>query len=326
MKTAVWSLPLFTLLFLPPAGGCGGGSDPVTPTDTVPSDTIPLDGRGGGVIAYTSQPESSGGLHQIHVMNGDGTASEILISASIGLNHHDWSPNAVQLAAVGYYGQTWSVHTVNADGTNLTRLTDTEGVWDNEPTWSPDGTRLTFSRTYPDDGFRSELWTMNADGTDAQFIGVEGFQPRWSVDGYRLIFQSRLSELAGGQSDIMTCGADGSNLQAVTDTPENEFAPIWSPDGTRIAFASDEDGDFDLFVMNGDGTGIQRLTENSVDDFAPRWSPNGALIAFTSDSSGSQHWEVYVIGSDGSNGRRVTYTTPPNTAINPVWRPVVGGG
>lgn len=96
---------------------------------------IPLDGRGGGVIAYCYQPLQGPALKEIYAINADGTGNTKLSDAQIGLNHHDWSPDAQSIAAVGYVSQaTWSIYVFSADdGGNLTRLTSTDGVWDSEP-------------------------------------------------------------------------------------------------------------------------------------------------------------------------------------------------
>jgi TolB protein len=318
-----WLATILSLVF---CLGCGSGGNALAPGDDppggdVPVDTVPLDGRGGGVLAYTLQPGPNSGVHEIHAMNADGTGDRRLVEASIGLNHHDWSPDALRITTGGYYSEGTSVLTFGADGQNLTRLTDTPGVVDNEPTWSPDGSRIAFSRVFPDEGYRSEIWLMNADGSDQHAIGVDGFTVRWSPDGTRFIYQSTHSQWTGGQSDIMTCNTDGSDIRNVTSTTGNELTPVWSPDGTRIAFIADYDGDYDLYVMDADGTGVRRLTETTVNDFAPRWSPDGTMIAFGSDATGAEQWEVYVIGSDGSSLRRVTHTPAPRTSINPVWRP-----
>ena len=316
--TAILSLPLCLGCS---SAGCAVAPGDDIPDDDIPADTIPLDGRGGGVLAYTLQPGPNSGLHEIHAMNADGTADRRLVEASIGLNHHDWSPDARRIATGGYYGETTSVHTFDVDGQNLTRLTDEAGVVDNEPTWSPDGSMIAFSRVYIHEGYRSEIWVMNADGSDQHSIGVDGFTVRWSPDGTRFIYQSTVTQWTGIQSDIMTCNADGSDVRRVTGADGNELTPNWSPDGARIAFVADYDGDYDVYVMDADGAGTHRLTETTVDDFAPRWSPDGSRIAFFSDASGTGQWEVYVIGADGSDLRRVTYTTAPRTSINPVWRP-----
>ena len=72
------------------------------------------------------------------------------------------------------------------------------------------------------------------------------------------------------------------------------FAPAWSPDGRRIAFASGRDGNFEIYVINADGSRQRRLTRNTGRDVGPVWSPDGRRIAFESN------WQVYVMNADGS--------------------------
>jgi Tol biopolymer transport system component len=92
--------------------------------------------------------------------------------------------------------------------------------------------------------------------------------------------------------------------------------PIWSPDGEKIAFVSEDDGD--LYVMNSDGPGRTRLTDTpGYDHWPPTWSPDGERIAFTSeDKKGS---EIYVMNSDGSGLTKLT-DDPADDAF-PAWRP-----
>ena len=83
------------------------------PIDTNGSDlpaVVPLDGRGGGILAYTLQPGTNQGYHVIYAMNADGTGNSRITNASFGLNHHEWSPDAHRIAAVGYRDdyETWS--------------------------------------------------------------------------------------------------------------------------------------------------------------------------------------------------------------------------
>ena len=60
----------------------------------------------------------------------------------------------------------------------------------------------------------------------------------------------------------------------------------YSPDGTRIAFMNNYDGDYEICVMNADGTGVEQLTKNSAVDAYPSWSPDGQKIAFASNRDG----------------------------------------
>jgi len=77
--------------------------------------------------------------------------------------------------------------------------------------------------------------------------------------------------------------ADGSGLRKLTDvvrkhitTPAwfpHNISPAWSPDGSKIAFFSDRDGDEEIYIINADGSGLQQLTDNDWVDWAPAWSP-----------------------------------------------------
>ena len=73
--------------------------------------------------------------------------------------------------------------------------------------------------------------------------------------------------------------ADGSEATKLTDHPESDGYPAWSPDGNHIAFVSGRDGNGEIYVMNSDGSGITRLTDNPASDEHPSWSPPGAMIS-----------------------------------------------
>lgn len=296
---------------------------------TAPDDepeNIPLDGRGGGIIVYCYQP-STGGIHQIYGINADGTGDRKLIDAPIGLNHHDVSPDGQKVVAVGYVDQaTWSIHVFNFDGSGLTRLTATANVLDSEPAWSPDGSRIAFTRIYPDQNFRNEIWIMDADGSNLQRTGIEGYGARWSLDGTRFIFTNTGNWGASGLkgSDIYTSRIDGSDIRQLSSTAGDEWYASWSADGSRIVFSYTVDGIYahnEIYAMNADGTGRSQLTSNTVCDDGPRWSPDGSRIAFISDLAAAEQWEVYIMNADGGNVRRVTNSPSGSTAINPAWVP-----
>ena len=67
--------------------------------------------------------------------------------------------------------------------------------------------------------------------------------------------------------------ADGSGQINLTNSPDFENHPSWSPDGTKIAFASGRDGNDEIYVMNADGSDQTRLTSDPADDYYPSWSP-----------------------------------------------------
>jgi len=280
--------------------------------------------EGGGVIAYCYQPIwAEGGPKRIYSIHADGSGNTKRSNAAIGLNAPDWSPDTTRFTVYGYPSEaTWSIYVMAADGSDLTRLTTTEGVWDESPAWSPQGDRIVFTRTFPAQGYRDEIWLMDADGGNAHWIGVEGAGAVWSPDGTRFAYHS----LRAGNVDLYVCDVDGTNEVRLTSAASVEACPAWSPDGLRIAFQTSRDGNWEIYVMDADGTGQTRVTVNAADDLSPAWSPDGALLAFNSDldNPAADHWEIYVVEPNGSNLRRVTYTPASATAINACWRPDIG--
>jgi len=75
-----------------------------------------------------------------------------------------------------------------------------------------------------------------------------------------------------------------------------EIGPAWSPDGARIAFSSNHDGDHEICVMNSDGSGLVQLTDNGVDDVNPFWSPDGRYLGFSHDDPNNA--VIYITSPD----------------------------
>jgi dipeptidyl aminopeptidase/acylaminoacyl peptidase len=110
---------------------------------------------------------------------------------------------------------------------------------------------------------------------------------------------------------------DGTNVIRRTNNPARDFSPTWSPDGTRIAFWSDRDGNFEIYVMNSTGSGLTRLTNNPADDYDPAFSPDSKKIAFWS-GTGNSH-DVYMMNVDGTNVTNLTNGAGDNA--EPTWSP-----
>ena len=87
--------------------------------------------------------------------------------------------------------------------------------------------------------------------------------------------------------------ADGSKPTRLTNNPAMDCWPVWSPDGKRIAFTSNRDGNYEIYVMNADGSGQRNLTSNRAQDNYATWSPDGKRIAFISNRGGG--YDVYVM-------------------------------
>jgi TolB protein len=184
--------------------------------------------------------------------------------------------------------------------------------------WSPDGTRIAFSRTV--DG-NMDIYVIRHDGTQLTRLTNHpdaDDEPSWSPDGNRIAFRSQARE----QFRIYTIGADGSALTALT--PQQNYtlylrhgAPRWSPDGSEIAFVGfDCCNSITLHVMRVDGSGVRSIGSEGV-NMSPAWSPDGNRLAYVGAASGM--WELIVVNRDGSN-RRVLASSS-QSGVEPGWSP-----
>lgn len=125
-------------------------------------------------------------------------------------------------------------------------------------------------------------------------------------------------------TEIYVIREDGSGLRRLTSNRAADFSPIWSPDGKRLLFASNRDGDDELFVMDASGRNVRQLTRNRFMDLTPQWSPDGRLIAFASDRGRPGEPEIWVMRADGTRPRRVIATANhpwQDRQYSPTWSP-----
>lgn len=118
-----------------------------------------------------------------------------------------------------------------------------------------------------------------------------------------------------GSYTLTVALSNTQGLTQLTDNSSTDSDPSWSPDGSKIAFSSDRDGDWDIYVMDADGSDIVQLTDNTGTDSDPSWSPDGSKIAFASDRD--HDFEIYVMEADGSGVIQLTDNSGGDG--NPAW-------
>ncbi|WP_106794238.1 DUF5050 domain-containing protein [Aquimarina sp. Aq78] len=253
-------------------------------------------------IAYSSKESGDG---EIYLTDEDGK-SKIRITDRPGNDGYvAWSPDGKHIASYGYYdgGNTWSIHTMNMDGTNRKRLTHAKNKWDSAPTWSPDGRKIAFARGYSNaEGvWYYEIWIMNSDGSrQTQIKPLNGGGPCFTPDG-RIVFHS---EHKDKNNEISIADIDGNNIIQLTNNEAKELHPEVSADGKQIVFMSDRDGNFEIYKMNTDGSNQKRLTHNDVDDWNPSWSPDGSRLLYSSQKE-NEYPNIYMIDKDDSSLKKI---------------------
>jgi Tol biopolymer transport system component len=211
----------------------------------------------------------------------------------------------------------FDIYTANADGTGLERLTS-YGVYTAEGTLSPDGKTIVFTSLKDGD---LDIYTMNVDGTNVRRLtsapGYDG-GPFFSPDGKQIVYRAyhptdsaELAEYRAllaqhivrpNKMEIWVMNADGSGQRQVTHLGGANFAPYFTPDGTRIIFSSNyknpHSGNFDLYLVRPDGSGLEQVTSSPEFDGFPQFSPDGKHLVWASNRHAKNPHETNIFIAD----------------------------
>jgi dipeptidyl aminopeptidase/acylaminoacyl peptidase len=223
---------------------------------------------------------------------------------------------------------TFAVAAVNADGTGARRLTHPrDGVLDERPDWSPDGSKVAFERC----AARCAIYTVNADGTGLRRVGPncrrmppaceDRGAPAWSPDGKTIAFTRSWGPVKHkriAHAELFAMRPNGGGVRRITRLTATKPYGVdpgratWSPDATRLAFGVDKRATGrGLFVVNADGSGLKRLTAWKLRAGEhPDFSPDGERILFGAGSRGEQDrgGNLYAIRPDGSELVKLTHS------------------
>ena len=288
----------------------------------VASDSNPVWSPDGKEILFAKGAGNYGANLYKVLSNGSG---EKKLASDTGPNGYSWSPDGRKISYYNYTDElgpgAYSLWIMNANGTNKTQLlSPVIELYFYTYTWFTSGSKIAYVSGYDDLGW---LYEINSDGSNNNEIGNGGnyngaiavspdaskiLYTSWSWEDPTEIYVQNLT-----QTDDFYKLTNGSIFQQTQSwQPE-----VWSPDGKKIVYYSDENGNSDIYTIKTDGTGKTQLTSDSAKDYSPIFSPDGKKIVYVSDKSGNE--DIWVMDADGKN--KVQLTTDSAKDSYPEWSP-----
>ena len=253
-----------------------------------------------------------------------------------------WAPDCRHIA----YSSSGAIWVANIDGSEPRRLVGDANGSSCGAAWSPDGRKIAYAFEQHGDGnWLASIWVINIDGSGKKQLTDGTFHGRgvsWSPDGSTIAFRRLYDDSAPGEHGdhgnyIMMMDASGKNLTQITARNSGGFSPVWSPDGSKIAYASggniieiNPDGTDPRWIASGTDSSIswslhgdriayiQRLDDTSMlktvrtDGFSeqivaeipaqahsPDWSPDGDRLAYYTSDPDHADYRLWITGSAG---------------------------
>jgi Tol biopolymer transport system component len=255
----------------------------------------------------------SGGVWRI---NRDGTDMRRVLP--IGLGEPAWAPDG-QWIAFEVGAQIFKMRFTGAsfDTTTLVQLTYQGSNF--HPAWSPDGQWIAYSQTSCEGPNACGIWLMSSDGRQQRFLAT-GAYPSWYPTGLKILYVTGahteqgyslgdslwLYDVANNRASFVTFLGGRNNLNRL---------PRYSPDGTKIAFASRPIGELgNIWVMSADGSSIRQLTTEGTLEWLS-WSPDGREIAYVAHNYGDlsfqneQNGTIWSVDLATGQKRQITFNS-----------------
>jgi Tol biopolymer transport system component len=232
----------------------------------------------------------------IWVADPDGSNPTPLTTHPASERSPRWSPDGTRIAFASNRDGDFEIFVIDADGGGQTQITLNVGAQDRIPSWTADGTQIVYDKNF------AEIYAVDANGGGGERKLVDGFLPGTSPHGEKVVLSAagndglvtmhldgsarrqvtdRLGDLSANWSphandlvftrssatgrDVHAVHANGTGLAQLTNTPDRfEFAPVWSPDGTAIAFVGCTGAACEIFVTDAEGGGEEQITSLGV--------------------------------------------------------------
>ena len=239
-----------------------------------------------------------------------------------------WSPDGRRIAFKSNRGGSYNLYVMNADGSNVVRLTD-HGLNDHDPTWLPDGESLVFSSERDRGAGRLDLYRLwLADGSverlTTYFPGY-AFMPTVSPDGAWVAFVATTFPFDGGYANQVHVLELATRQTWPFDTTAPGCWPNWSPDGSAIAHVHLLSEPSNVQIVSSFGDQPQPVPgENARWHYYPDWSPDGQLLAVSvsPEHHEGEDWDLALVDPTRSSPARRLTTGAGNDRLAD-WRPPI---
>jgi Tol biopolymer transport system component len=206
--------------------------------------------------------------------------------------HPAWSPDGEKIVFESARNGNRSIWMIDKDGElvngNEAEILTDNGGSDYSPEWNPVSDEILFwsnRESNMDDWY---IYSLDLTNGNIEMINCGFswcFSPNYSKDGNLITFVH--------DSDIWIMKANGDSLVNLTNDDYTNQGPVFSPDGSQIAFYSERGGVVDIWTLNIENLGQNNITNSSNIDMAPSWSPDGTKIAFQSNRTGNNDiWTI----------------------------------
>ena len=166
-----------------------------------------------------------------------------------------------------------------------------------------------------DGGPNSTYFTRSAGSLQQHSFADIGsdLDPDLDAQGRRFVFASTRHNRA---ADLCIKSVDGVAVTQLTSDPGADIHPVWSPDDTRVAFASNRGGTWDIWMISADGGQPVQVTSGPAEDVHPSWSPDGTQLVFCSLQANGGQWELWIADAVASGRKRFV-----GYGLFPEWSP-----
>ena len=238
------------------------------------------------VVFQSAMPDKSG---ELRVYDTGASQTRVLLKTENADLQPVFSPDGSRIVFQNKLRSNTEICLMNTDGSGYINLTQNTAR-DVNPGFSPDGKQIIFASDRERGSGHYDLFAIGLDDRSTRQIYANemgmSVLPAWSSDG-EIVFVNDKEDGQTGNFEIFKIGPEpGAAEYRLTFRRRYDGQPAVSPDGKRITFVSNGDGNAEIYLMNSDGSGVLRLTRNVADDSSPHWSPDGRRIIFNSNRSG----------------------------------------